>query len=87
MENNNVTKDSIRNLTEDLLKASDDLRSAKIVLAKAEAALSKEHQKGGSNPEQILVKTSDGWILLLFDIEQGVFDKFEKFESYGVVIS
>jgi len=87
VENNNVTKESIRELTEDLLKASDDLRSAKIVLQKAEDALTEEYRKAGSRPDEILVATSEGWILLDFDSEKARFDKFKKYESYGVVIT
>ena len=86
MENTKVTPESIKQLTEDLLSAQANFKSAESVLEKAKDALTEEYRKGGGTPEQFLVHTSEGWILLEFNTENKRFDKFEKFEKYAIVI-
>jgi len=86
VENTKVTPESIKQLTEDLLSAQANFKNAKSTLEKAANALTEEYRKGEGSVEQFLVNTSEGWILLEFDIETAQFAKFEKFESYGIVI-
>jgi len=81
-----TTEDSITQLTENLIEAHANLKNAESILEAAGDALTEVYRNVNSKPDQILVNTSKGWILLEFDCENLTFTTFRKFGNYGIVI-
>jgi len=72
----------VKELTEELLNAHANLKKAKSLLWEAERSLTKQYFASRSQPNEMLVFTSKGWILLKFNSVG--FIEFKEFGDYVI---
>ena len=77
--------ESIKQRTEELLNAYANLKKAKSLLEEAENALTANWIAiRPQQPDEMLVNTSEGWILLKFGGDASGFREFKRFGDYVI---